>query len=217
MRTIQEAISEMLTENTGVHMLDSGGKDGRMWQRNQGKNFEQEPRVTWEIYDGQIDYVTVSAYHYLTEVLEISEETEKLNRIVKKAGLHWVSDVAEWLSETNGEYEAKTDLINTYNYEENISQTLVFQVFKNTFTEGYIVALQVHGGADVRGGYTNTQFFQLNGYLTGNVDIYGTIAGRDVSNTYNGHSITDDYGEEVQVSEGSEIYLDFSVYDDLPY
>ena len=33
----QKAIYKMLTENTGVAMCDSGGDDGRHWQRNQKK------------------------------------------------------------------------------------------------------------------------------------------------------------------------------------
>ena len=34
----QQAIFEMLTENTGKHFLDSGGDNGRHWQRNQKKH-----------------------------------------------------------------------------------------------------------------------------------------------------------------------------------
>ncbi|MEM3265456.1 MAG: hypothetical protein QXH07_05830, partial [Thermoplasmata archaeon] len=31
---IERAIAEMMTESTGVHILDSGGEDNRSWQRN---------------------------------------------------------------------------------------------------------------------------------------------------------------------------------------
>ncbi len=33
----ETVIYKMLTENTGVHMCDSGGKNGRHWQKNQKK------------------------------------------------------------------------------------------------------------------------------------------------------------------------------------
>lgn len=36
MATMDNLICEMLTENTGKHFLDSGGANGRNWQRNQG-------------------------------------------------------------------------------------------------------------------------------------------------------------------------------------
>lgn len=39
-KTIEQTIFEMITENTGTHMLDSGGDSGRNWQRNQGKSID---------------------------------------------------------------------------------------------------------------------------------------------------------------------------------
>jgi len=36
----KQLVYKMLTENTGKHFLDSGGTDGRMWQRNQRKTME---------------------------------------------------------------------------------------------------------------------------------------------------------------------------------
>jgi hypothetical protein len=40
--TLKEKITAMLKENTGIHMLDSGGYGGRHWQRNQKRDFEKE-------------------------------------------------------------------------------------------------------------------------------------------------------------------------------
>lgn len=42
----KKIIRGMLKENTGTHMLDSGGDNGRMWQRNQDKDFDKEPYST---------------------------------------------------------------------------------------------------------------------------------------------------------------------------
>ena len=36
----QKLIYKMLTENTGIHFLDSGFSNGRMWQRNQKKTIQ---------------------------------------------------------------------------------------------------------------------------------------------------------------------------------
>ncbi len=41
-------IKAMLLETQGSNMLDSGGYAGRNWERNQKRNFESEPAVTWE-------------------------------------------------------------------------------------------------------------------------------------------------------------------------
>lgn len=51
------------------------------------------------------------------------------------------------------------DWINTYNGEEFVSQTLQFMCF----TDGYndYVLLQIHGGCDVRSGYTRPQVFEI--------------------------------------------------------
>ena len=74
--------------------------------------------------------------------------------------------------------------------------------------EDYVL-LQVHGGADVRGGYTDARLFTFKHYAEpqafGAVDVYGSINGRNVSNRYEGGtSLTydDDNGatsEEVKV------------------
>jgi len=47
---IQKLVYKMLTENTGVHFLDSGGTDGRMWQRNAKKTIEDFANEPAELY-----------------------------------------------------------------------------------------------------------------------------------------------------------------------
>ena len=72
-----KVIQAMLKENTGKHFLDSGGDNGRMWQRNQNKVFKSEPRVTIDDYG-----FTVSTFHYLSEVLELDNITRKVNSFI---------------------------------------------------------------------------------------------------------------------------------------
>ena len=53
MKTVEQTIYEMLIENTGTHMLDSGGANGRNWQKNQNlklEDFKNQPSATAEIY-----------------------------------------------------------------------------------------------------------------------------------------------------------------------
>lgn len=49
--------------------------------------------------------------------------------------------------------------VNTYNGEDALSQTLQYTLFSGY--AGDFVALQVHGGADVRGGYTKPRVFEF--------------------------------------------------------
>lgn len=50
--------------------------------------------------------------------------------------------------------------INTYNGEEYVSQTLQFMCFTDGLND--YVLLQIHGGCDVRGGYTAPRVFEIN-------------------------------------------------------
>jgi len=48
---VEKKIAEMLTENTGVHMLDSGGVDGRYWQQNREiADFRTIPEIQIDLY-----------------------------------------------------------------------------------------------------------------------------------------------------------------------
>ena len=206
-----KVIEKMLKENTGTHFLDSGGNNGRMWQRNQNKVFKNEPRVVIDEY-GE----TVSVFHYLNEILELDNVTRKVNSFITKKKLHWVDEVAEEIDFSDFMYheiEKFHDTYNTYNGNSNLSQTLLFKTFK-MYNDDIYVLLQIHGGADVRGGYTDTKCFKLKGYLTGQVDVFGSVNGKDFSNTYNGYSLTwKDTDEEVNLSEIdlNEVSADFYV------
>lgn len=204
-----KVIAKMLKENTGTHFLDSGGNSGRMWQRNQNKVFKNEPRVTLDDYGA-----TVSTFHYLSEILELDNVTRKVNSFITKNKLHWVDEVAEEIEEKDlFDVEKFHDTINTYNHENNLSQVLQFKTFK-LYNDDVYVLLQIHGGADVRGGYTDTKCFKLKGYLTGNVDLYGSVNDKYFSSSYNGYSLTfDDTYEEVNLDtlNFDEVSIDFSI------
>ena len=215
---VADQIISMLRENTGKHFMDSGGDEGRMWQRNQNKIFAEEPEVDYEIYNGEITE-TVSTYHYLTEILETDEFSVEVSRYMEElneedSDYFYINSMEDEIEETFAiEYVTK-DIVNTYNYENNLSQILLYKVFKRLDTDEVYVLLQIHGGADVRGGYTFPRCFKLEGYLTGQVDVYGNIDGVDVTNTYNGYSLTTDEGEEIEVKDNAEVYLEMQVTDD---
>jgi len=89
-KTLKSVIAEMLVENTGRHMLDSGGAYGRHWEKNSKAAaddpvafFEAQPDAYWgnlSIYPNEnfrkegdklsADfYPVINVYHFLTEKL----------------------------------------------------------------------------------------------------------------------------------------------------
>jgi len=214
MKTTEQLIYEMLIENTGEHFLDSGGAYGRNHQRNAKRtlqDFRNDPKVELDYYKGEFDDFTVSLFHYLCEVLEVDNFSNEINKKIENSEDHWVREVEENIL-FGYDTENISELCNTYNGEENISQTILFITFTR-FGVSYCL-LQIHGGCDVRGGYTETKCFKLVGYLTGNVDVYGSVNGVNVENTYNGCSITDENGNDIEIKESDDLGLDFSVMED---
>lgn len=177
MADAKNVIAGMLKENTGIHMLDSGFEGGRNWQRNQTRNFEKEPASTLSVHFGRGEIIIQkSTYHYLTEFFETTQESERLNRKLREFAdlpenedLAWLQIMEEFFEQVlkpeiqeygwdayNVEPDGK--VVNTYNYESSIDQVLQYMLFPWVKNQVFII-LQIHGGADVRGGYTVPQIF----------------------------------------------------------
>jgi hypothetical protein len=166
----QKLIYEMLTENTGRHMLDSGGAYGRNWERNQKKTIEDFENEDEEVitFDGNYIERRVSVFHYLSQLQldDICEEFNRLNTnpsdwegdIYGKDSVYGVSrQAADYLND-NFEVEIERSW-NTYNGESDLSQILQGSNLE-IFGEQYIL-IQIHGGCDARGGYTDAKLFKL--------------------------------------------------------
>jgi len=170
-RSLDEVIVSMMTENTGSHFLDSGGAYGRNWQRNEGKTveyFKSQNAATLEIWSREIDgkksydlSATVNIFHLLHHALDLDGYCKEFNAI--DSG-NWNGEYygtgqnqCDWLSE-NG-FVAVSDGFNTYNWCSNHSQVLQGQELERD-GEKYVL-LQIHGGCDVRGGYTGAKLFCL--------------------------------------------------------
>jgi hypothetical protein len=166
----EQVIFDMLTENTGTHMLDSGGESGRMWQRNQTKtlqDFKDEPFCT---IDSKYGDSSISLFHYMNQYLDFDEE---LTNHFQEFALAfpqepWLAVIQEWLDvlsiEAEGEFysDARWNF-NTYNFDLWwVNQTLQGSFFGMNGKEFLI--LQVHGGADVRGGYTKPKVFAMKSW-----------------------------------------------------
>lgn len=214
----------MLTENTGTHFLDSGGISGRMWQRNQSKTieaFRKRPTATLELsmYNGNIEAIpTIDVFHYLTNALELDKVCDKFNKMKvdnwKSEQFYGVSDQGEaFLLE---HFELDGDAFNTYNWTANYSQVMQGQQLKHIETGEQYVLLQIHGGADVRGGYTDAKLFKLYAeYFLDETCFFDTIDWMGEFVTHEGRSASDDdfkaLAKKYRLKDGKRVTLKGSI------
>lgn len=166
-KLIDNKLIEMLQENTGRHFLDSGGAYGRNWERNQGVDFPARPEGSLEFYTRGSDLdicATLDVFHFLRDRLEYNPNLDRRYR----AWCEWQEDDLTYGSAVDfarsiggkGVYqEGPAFTINTYNGEDLLSQTLQYAYW--TDDDGAHVLLQIHGGCDARGGYTDPVAFDL--------------------------------------------------------
>lgn len=214
----------MLTENTGRALLDSGDAYGRNWERNQKmsiQDFENEPSVSFDIEGAEtskdIAYTT-SVYHWLlSQDIELDDLCNEYNALPCD---DWDSDIygvskaqAEWLKAHNLHVG---DSWNTYNGESSLSQVLQgtnlhLEDNESNFEHPDYILLQVHGGCDVRGGYTDAKLIKCNDYF-GREEVYGSITHAngevvEIENAYDGYSLTNEHGESVKIEPTDKIEL----------
>lgn len=184
---VKEKIIQMLTENVGRAMGDSGGYPkyddegnyigsevgyGRHYERNQCiKDWDKLPILTvnYQEDDEYIAYFSLNIYHYLVNFLNITEKSEQLNKEFKmfseKEGNEdksWLKLIEEFTNDFEECWCCSEEIINTYNYDTILSQNIQYSIFhSNKFNADFII-LQTHNGCDVRGGYSTPYIFQLD-------------------------------------------------------
>jgi hypothetical protein len=170
MNETEKVLNDMLKENTGINMLDSGGESGRHWQRNKFVDFTKQPEI---IYD-ESGY-TKNIFPFLNKFLTFDSSAKKYQDIYdKKFGKSKESDMKDM--EDFGDYlkqkgisksddylvsDKKMSITNTYNDDSVLSQDLQYGMFYDG--KEYFVVLQIHNGADIRGGYTKPKIFAVDG------------------------------------------------------
>jgi hypothetical protein len=210
----------MLRENTGVAMCDSGGEPrydtngnyigsqygyGRNYEFNRNVDFENLSPVTLSFAHG-IEF-THNIYHWLKDRCEYSETFDnlfaKFSEGSDKGWLELMEAFPEHLAtltdeednplygEFGGIYgEGKPISVNTYNEASLLSQVVQFLYFSGN--SGEFIALQIHGGADVRGGYTSPRIFSV-GNLS-ELDIFDYAKGEIFCTGENRHYWSTDDG-----------------------
>jgi hypothetical protein len=162
----KQVISKMLKENTGIHFLDSGSAYGRHWQNNQVRQFDNEPESSLSF---QYDYIEYSrnVYHFLCNALEYNKGlTNSLNHFESKRDDYesWYDTIQAWI-DCKGYKIIHSD--NTYNSQNNISQDFLYYLVStdqnaSDLYDTEFVILMIHGGCDIRGGYTSPKIFNCD-------------------------------------------------------
>ena len=167
----QIIIHKMLKESTGINCMDSGGDNGRSWQKNQKVfDFRRQDDINYNIENGYL-YASNNIFHFLTNALEYEESMTDIFNDHKDD--HDIEDITDILNdhyndldfEEFHEFKLKGKSFNSYNWESNLSQVIRGQIFTEyedtQYEENYII-LQIHNGADVRGGYTDPKIFKVD-------------------------------------------------------
>ena len=155
----EQAIYEMLTESTGTHFLDSGGATGRHWQRNQKRTLEDFKKDELVVYDSKYDEITLNIFPYLNEFLEYDDlENLRLHKYLNQKGWHNDTDSVQAYFNKCLYVGYKVGHINSYNEDCLLSQTVQI-IYSGDLFDHELIALSIHNGADVRGGYTDFKIF----------------------------------------------------------
>jgi hypothetical protein len=149
-------------------LLDSGGAYGRNWERNQALGVDGLAAKPAVYFDGSRPQKSV--FHYLREHLTFAPDFDAFWQRFddERPNESWLENLEEWFDvlgvkpeADSGFYEGGRLEINTYNNEYD----LVDQVLQYSFFElngADFIALQIHGGCDVRGGYTKPRIFRID-------------------------------------------------------
>jgi len=162
---VKKAIKELLCQNTGCDILDSGGAYGRGWEKNRHRNFDEQEAVELKVWNDKV-ILQYNVYKYLVNFLELNDKCEVLQKeldefMAREDSHSHMQDMEDFM-----EHKSKHDdydlqgITNTYNYDNIISQVLQYGIIVDGEDEHFII-LQIHNGCDVRGGYTKPKIFSL--------------------------------------------------------
>jgi len=170
---VEQILHDMLHENTGVHMLDSGGKYGRHYEKNRLiKNFLETPRILIE-HDGIGVNVMVNIFHFLRRHLDRDDAAERLEsefyqfaNLPENESKFYPQLIREFANKLQTKGWTIIAIDNTYNAETFLNQDFYYALIRppnsSEDDESAYIILSVHNGADIRGGYTSPKVFRVD-------------------------------------------------------
>jgi hypothetical protein len=203
--TIKE-IEKMTKEEIATSPFDSGGAYGYSFEENKKvKNFDETPECKFYLKDGITFQINI--YHWLKNMLDGGYLPKLTEDLQSKYG--WWDSWDEWLDETFGEENyVSFKRENSYNYENFLSQPVLYRFFAVTedgvkhadralngldeefvasnieksdkiYSDPMYIILSLHNGCDVRGGYTNPRVFRITTY-DGVAGFYSTMESANI-------------------------------------
>lgn len=162
----KQIVREMLSENTGSHMLDSGGAYGRWWSTNQ-KHLKEDPDYldkqpeAWVEFDEDGKWEGgITTYKYLVEKFEANRKWHDLfyafNAKPEYEHECW-EDVLEAFMD---EYDLEPhQMCAGYDEEQFLNQPIIWWVMEHPDSGDWFIIIRSHNGCDLRGGWSGPQFF----------------------------------------------------------
>jgi hypothetical protein len=151
----QRAWFNSITQNTGSHVLDSGGAYGRHWERNAKLTIDDAYSWDYRLEVASWGWnITINVLHYLTQNFTIDREVNaRFHRFCYAPAQEddtWFECLQKWVDSIGGAIHYGE---NTYNHDNWLSQNVLTHIFTDGDQEGWL-AIATHNGCDARGGYS---------------------------------------------------------------
>lgn len=166
---LERIIAEMLAENTGCSILDSGSIYGRHFEKNRAiKDFREIKPISIKCYSDGEYIVSLDLFHFLVAHLDVDESTDELNKSFDE--MFWDNKEydryspcqlsEEFVDYLENEGFKRLSSFNTYECEYSLLSQVLQGIFFENGKDTYVI-LQIHNGCDIRGGYTKPRVFKL--------------------------------------------------------
>ncbi|MBK6906311.1 MAG: hypothetical protein IPH08_04080 [Rhodocyclaceae bacterium] len=184
-------LNAQLCESTGTHFMDSGGANGRMWQRNAKSPPKDKPMewYEWEVYGGRLSCgYTRNTLDVLCEWLHDGDIATSVRRswgqFLRQEGAReeradaageyrsnrsWEELLDAWADQCGHKREGGAY---TYNEDNCLSQDIVYDLMKTPAGDEFVI-LRTHNGCDARGGFSSPTFWESEGGCAGPDSYWG--------------------------------------------
>jgi hypothetical protein len=161
-------IAKAFRHNTGKSFLDSGDHYGRHYEKP--PITDETPLVSIDTWRTEIN-ATIDTARFLAETCEVDTELQnqfdKWVELEENSELNWFEAGETFATEVLGLTQLARD--NTYNGENDLSQTYVWEVYADEddgdwiYNDDALMVVYAHTGCDVRGGYAYPLFLRCQG------------------------------------------------------
>lgn len=162
MSLTEDILKEMLLENTGRMLTDSGGAYGRQWERNRQYGIKTGKQVCdkWAD-DNEVEiYPIIPIFDVFKAHLEYNDDCKML-----EAQIESIFDVERLVKEPDNVFEefdywTGSNVAYTYNSDYNICSQDYQQCLFMYDNDDYI-CISIHNGCDARWGFTAPHIFKI--------------------------------------------------------